>query len=151
MDLRSNTGVSRPFVHLRVHTEFSLADGIVRTDDLVKTAARLEMPAVAVTDLANLFAVVKFYQAACQAGVKPVIGADVWLENPADPHKPHRLVLLCQNIEGYRCLGRLLTRAYVEGQHSGRPCLSKSWLDAPLSGLIALSGAHEGDIGQALL
>ncbi len=151
MDLRSNTGVSRPFVHLRVHTEFSLADGIVRTDDLVKTAARLEMPAVAVTDLANLFAAVKFYQAACQAGVKPLIGADVWLENPADPHKPHRLVLLCQNIEGYRCLGRLLTRAYVEGQHSGRPCLSKSWLDIPLRGLIALSGAHEGDIGQALL
>lgn len=151
MDLRSNTGVSRPFVHLRVHTEFSLADGIVRTDDLVKTAARLEMPAVAVTDLANLFAAVKFYQAACQAGVKPVIGADVWVENPADPHKPHRLVLLCQNIEGYRCLGRLLTRAYVEGQHSGKPCLSKSWLDVPLRGLIALSGAHEGDIGQALM
>ncbi len=151
MDLRSNTGVSRPFVHLRVHTEFSLADGIVRTDDLVKTAAGLEMPAVAVTDLANLFGAVKFYQAACAAGVKPIIGADLWLENPADPHKPHRLTLLCRNAEGYRRLSRLLTRAYVEGQHSGRPCLSKSWLEAPLSGLIALSGAHEGEIGQALL
>ncbi|BAV33857.1 DNA polymerase III subunit alpha [Sulfuricaulis limicola] len=143
--------MSRPFVHLRVHTEFSLADGIVRTDDLVKTAVRHGMPAVAVTDLANLFGVVKFYQAACAAGVKPLIGADVWLENPADPHKPHRLVLLCQNTEGYRRLCRLLTRAYVEGQHSGRPCLAKSWLEAPMSGLIALSGAHEGDIGQALL
>jgi DNA polymerase-3 subunit alpha len=143
--------VSRPFVHLRVHTEFSLADGIVRTDDLVKTAVRHGMPAVAVTDLANLFGVVKFYQAACAAGVKPIVGADVWLENPADPHKPHRLVLLCQNTEGYRRLCRLLTRAYVDGQHSGRPCLAKSWLEAPLSGLIALSGAHEGDIGQALL
>ena len=143
--------MSRPFVHLRVHTEFSLADGIVRTDDLVKTAVRHGMPAVAVTDLANLFGVVKFYQAACAAGVKPIVGADMWLENPVDPHKPHRLVLLCQNTEGYRRLCRLLTRAYVEGQHSGRPCIAKSWLEAPMSGLIALSGAHEGDIGQALL
>jgi len=151
MELRSNTGVSRPFVHLKVHTEFSLADGIVRADDLVKTAARLEMPAVAVTDLANLFGAVKFYQAACAAGVKPIVGVDVWLENPADPHKPHPLTLLCQNIDGYRRLSRLLTRAYVEGQHSGRPCLGKSWFDAPLLGLIALSGAHEGEIGQALL
>jgi len=143
--------VNQPFVHLRVHSEFSLADGIIRTDDLVKAASRLGMPAVAVTDLANLFGAVKFYQAACAAGVKPIIGADVWLENPADPHKPHRLVLLCQNTGGYRLLSRLLTRAYVEGQHSGKPCLSKSWFEAPLSGLIALSGAHEGDIGQALL
>ncbi len=143
--------MNQAFVHLRVHTEFSLADGIVRTDELVKTAARLGMPAVAVTDLANLFGAVKFYQAACAAGVKPIIGADVWLENPADPHKPHRLILLCQNTEGYRHLSRLLTRAYVDGQHSGKPCVSKSWFEAPLPGLIALSGAHEGDIGQALL
>ena len=62
------------------------------------------MPALAVTDLANLFGVVKFYQAACQAGVKPIVGADVWVENPADPHKPYRLVLLCQNKAGYRRL-----------------------------------------------
>ncbi|MDO8705707.1 MAG: DNA polymerase III subunit alpha [Sulfuricaulis sp.] len=143
--------MSQPFVHLRVHSEYSLADGIVRTDDLIETAARLEMPAVAVTDLANLFAVIKFYQAASQAGVKPIVGTDVWLENPADPHKPHRLVLLCQNKEGYRRLCRLLTRAYVEGQHSGKPCLSKSWFEAPMAGLIVLSGAHEGDLGQALL
>ncbi|MDH3513774.1 MAG: DNA polymerase III subunit alpha, partial [Gammaproteobacteria bacterium] len=143
--------MSRPFVHLRVHTEFSLADGIVRTDDLVKTAVRQGMPAVAVTDLANLFGVVKFYQAAFAAGVKPIVGSDVWLENPADPHKPHRLVLLCQTHEGYRRLSRLLTRAHVDGQHSGRPCLGKSWFEAPMTGLIALSGAQEGDIGQALL
>ncbi|OGI52265.1 MAG: DNA polymerase III subunit alpha [Candidatus Muproteobacteria bacterium RIFCSPLOWO2_01_FULL_60_18] len=143
--------MSRPFVHLRVHTEFSLADGIVRTDDLVKTAVRHGMPAVAVTDLANLFGAVKFYQAACAAGVKPIVGADVWLENPADPHKPHRLVLLCQNTDGYRRLCRLLTRAYVDGQHSGRPCLSKSWFETPMSGLMALSGAIEGEIGQMLL
>ncbi|MBI5782989.1 MAG: DNA polymerase III subunit alpha, partial [Gammaproteobacteria bacterium] len=120
-------------------------------DDLVKTAVRHGMPAVAVTDLANLFGVVKFYQAACAAGVKPIVGADVSLENPADPHKPYRLVLLCQNTEGYRLLCRLLTRAYVDGQHSGRPCFSKSWFEPPMSGLIALSGAVEGEIGQMLL
>ena len=143
--------MTRPFVHLRVHTEFSLADGIVRTDDLVKTAVRHGMPAVAVTDLANLFGAVKFYQAACAAGVKPIVGADVWLENPADPHKPYRLVLLCQNTEGYRRLCRLLTRTYVDGQQSGKPCLSKSWFESPMTGLIALSGAVEGEIGQMLL
>ncbi len=143
--------MTQAFVHLRVHSEFSLADGIVRIEDLAKNAANLDMPAVAITDLANLFGAVKFYQAACAAGVKPIIGADVWLENPTDLHKPYRLVLLCQNLDGYRRLCRLLTRAYVEGQHSGRPCISKSWLDTPSVGLIALSGAQEGDIGQALL
>ncbi|MDH3309756.1 MAG: DNA polymerase III subunit alpha [Gammaproteobacteria bacterium] len=143
--------MSRPFVHLHVHTEFSLADGIVRTDDLVKTAVRHGMPAVAVTDLSNLFGVVKFYQAACAAGLKPIVGSDVWLENPADPHKPYRLVLLCRDNAGYRLMCRLLTRAYVDGQHSGKPCLSKSWFEAPMAGLIALSGAQEGDIGQSLL
>ncbi len=139
------------FVHLRVHSEFSLADGIVRIDDLVNTSVRNDMPAVAVTDISNLFGAVKFYQAAIAAGIKPILGADVWLENPVDSHKPYRLVLLCQNQEGYRHLCRLLTRAHVEGQRSGKPCLSKSWLTQPVPGLIALSGAHEGDIGQALL
>ena len=138
--------MSQPFVHLRVHSEYSLADGIVRTDDLVKTAARLEMPAVAVTDLANFFAVIKFYQAASQAGVKPIVGTDVWLENPADPHKPHRLVLLCQDKEGYRRLCRLLTRAYVEGQHSGKPCLSKSPSCAPDSAINPAIGASNQDL-----
>jgi len=143
--------VAQSFVHLRVHTEFSLADGIVRTEELVKTSAQYGMPAVAITDLANLFGVVKFYQAACAAGVKPIIGADVWLENPADSQKPSRLVLICQNNEGYRRLCRLLTRSYIEGQHSGRPCVHSSWFDTPQTGLIALSGASEGEIGQALL
>ncbi len=109
------------------------------------------MPAVALTDLANLFGIVKFYREAVAGGIKPVIGADVYLENPSDSNKPFRLLLLCQNLEGYRALCRLLTRAYIEGQHSGRPCLEKSWFKDAVSGLIALSGAQEGDIGQALL
>jgi DNA polymerase-3 subunit alpha len=143
--------VSSAFVHLHVHSEYSLSDGIVRLNDLVRAAADSGMPAVALTDLGNLFGIVKFFRDAVAAGVKPIIGADLWLENPADTHKPFRLVLLCQNLDGYRELCRLLTRAYLEGQHSGRPCIARDWLTAPTQGLIALSGGHEGDIGQALL
>ena len=144
--------MSAPFIHLRVHSEFSLADGIVRLPDLAAAAAADGMPAVALTDLCNVFGAVKFYQAAVAAGVKPIIGADMWLANPSDPHRPTRLTLLCQNETGYRNLSRLMTRAYREGQHSGRPCLARAWLDAEsCAGLIALSGAHEGEIGLALL
>ena len=130
------------FVHLHVHTEFSLQDSIVRIKDLVRSVARMGMPAVAVTDLANLFAVVKFYKQALANGIKPVIGSDVWIENPEDHNKPYRLVLLCQNIVGYRNLSRLLSRAYIEGQHSGRPCIHPDWLSGSSDGLIVLSGAE---------
>jgi DNA polymerase-3 subunit alpha len=143
--------VTTPFVHLHVHSEFSLYDSIVRIRELVAAAREQEMPAVALTDMANLFGVVKFYRAAIAAGIKPIVGADVWLENPGDHHKPWRLVLLCQDLTGYRNLSRLLSRAFVDGQHSGRPCISKDWLAGATDGLIALSGAHEGDIGQALI
>jgi DNA polymerase-3 subunit alpha len=138
------------FVHLHVHSEYSLSDGIVRLNDLVRSAVEQGMPAVALTDLSNLFGIVKFYREAVAAGIKPIIGADLWLENPGDTNKPFRLLLLCQNAEGYRALCRLLTRAYLDGQRSGRPCVAREWLSAA-PGLIALSGAQDGDIGQALL
>ncbi len=139
------------FVHLRVHSEYSLVDGIIRLHDLVEVARAQGMPAVALTDLANLFGAVKFYRQAVAAGIKPLIGADLWLENPVDVHKPFRFTLLCQDRVGYQALCRLLTRAYREGQYAGRPCIARAWLERPLVGLIALSGAHEGDVGQALL
>ena len=110
------------------------------------------MPALALTDLANVFGMVKFYQAARGAGVKPVIGCDVWIENAADRDKPHRLLLLCQSRAGYRNLCELLTRAYRSNQYRGRAELKKEWFAAPAGdGLIALSGAHHGDVGPALL
>ncbi len=144
--------MTAPFVHLHLHSEFSLVDGIVRIDELIASAVAQGMPAIALTDLSNVFGMVKFYRAAVAAGIKPVVGADVWLENPTDRNKPYRLVLLCQDLGGYRNLSRLLTRAYAEGQHAGRPCLAREWLQHPASdGLIALSGAQEGDIAQALL
>jgi len=143
--------VATPFIHLRIHSEFSLADGIVRIEALASAAHSNGMPAVALTDLANVFGLVKFHKAAVAAGIKPIIGADLWLENPADANKPYRFTALCQNQTGYRSLCALLTRAYADGQHSGRPCIARQWLAGAGDGLVVLSGAHEGDIGQALL
>ncbi|WP_455208963.1 DNA polymerase III subunit alpha [Kaarinaea lacus] len=138
------------FVHLHVHTEYSLVNGIVRVKELVKTAKKAAMPAVAVTDQCNLFAMVKFYRAAISAGVKPIIGVDIWIANDKQPGQPYPLVLLCQNNEGYQNLTRLVSKSYIEGQHQGIPILEWSWLSGATDGLIALSGM-QGDIGQALL
>ena len=143
--------MTTPFIHLHLHTEYSLVDGIVRVDALVKAVAQAGMPAVAVTDQCNLFALVKFYKAALAAGVKPIVGVDVWIRNALDANQPTRLVLLCQNRAGYLNLTRLVSRSYQEGQHLGRPMLDKSWFLGSTDGLIALSAARAGDIGQALL
>jgi len=141
-----------PFVHLRLHSEYSVTDGIVRLDDAVAAAANDGMPALALTDLANVFGMVKFYQAARSVGLKPLIGCDVWIENETDRDKPARLLLLCQSRAGYRNLCELLTRAYRSNQYRGRAELKREWFAASAAdGLIALSGAHHGDVGAALL
>src|SRR5512134_2738485 len=140
------------FVHLRLHSEYSIVDGIVRLDEAVEAAAADGMPALALTDLANVFGMVKFYQAARAAGVKPIVGCDVWLENESDRDKPYRMLLLCQSRSGYLRLSELLTRAYRGNQYRGRAELKKDWFgETGSEGLIALSGAHHGDIGQALV
>jgi DNA polymerase-3 subunit alpha len=139
------------FVHLRVHSEFSISEGMVRIDELVARAAADAMGAVAVTDLANLFGMVKFYGAARGAGVKPVVGADVWITNETDRDKPSRALLLARNRQGYLRLCDVLSRAWLSNQHHGRAELRKDWLArGGASGLIVLSGAQAGDIGQAL-
>ncbi|PKM12849.1 MAG: DNA polymerase III subunit alpha [Gammaproteobacteria bacterium HGW-Gammaproteobacteria-3] len=140
------------FVHLRLHTEFSLVDGIVRIKPLIKKLAERAMPAVAVTEQANLFSLVKFYRAALAQGIKPIIGADVNIFNPDDPAAPYCLTLLVKNRAGYIALTELISRAYQEGQHQGIPMLQRQWFEQHNhKGLIALSGAMEGDIGKALL
>ncbi|MBL8481110.1 MAG: PHP domain-containing protein, partial [Rhodocyclaceae bacterium] len=141
------------FVHLRLHSEYSVQDGIVRLDDAVKRAAKDRMPAVALTDLANLFGMIKFYKAARSAGVKPVVGVDVWISNEADRDKPYRMLLLAADRAGYGRLCDLLTRAYLQNKHRGRAELKREWLLEPgaAGGLIALSGALGGDVGQALV
>jgi len=140
------------FVHLHLHSEYSLADSVIRVPELVAAAADAGMPAVAVTDHCNLFAVVKFYKAALKAGVKPIVGADV-LVAEADERAPQdRLVLLCRNDEGYTNLKQLITRSYIEGQRNGVPIIQSDWLNCEsVSGLIALSAAREGALGRLLI
>ena len=140
------------FVHLRLHTEFSLVDSIVRVPELLAATASAGMPAVAVTDQYNLFAMVKFYREGLSQGVKPIIGVDLLVAETAERRGSSRLTLLCQNQEGYRNVTRLVTRAYLEGQKNGPPMVERSWLTTEsLTGLIALSGGAAGDIGCALV
>jgi DNA polymerase-3 subunit alpha len=139
------------FVHLRLHTEYSLVDGVVRVDDLVAACAAAGMPAVAVTDQSNLFAMVKFYKAAQSRGVKPIVGVDVWLRD-GERAEAARITFLCQDLRGYRNLARLVTRCYLEGQQKGVPTMERAWLDAETTGgLLALSGGRDGDVGRCLL
>jgi len=139
------------FVHLHLHTEFSLSDGIVRIKPLVSAVAEASMPAVAVTDQGNLFGMVKFYRAAMAAGIKPIIGADVRVEDDAAPEGYARMTLLCADDEGYRCLTRLLSASYLEGQDRGLPVVRRQWIERWSEGLIALSGGRDGDVGRALV
>ena len=122
----------------------------MRIPELVERAAALGMPAVAVTDQNNLFAMVKFYREGIEAGVKPIIGVDVLLR-AGERAAAHRLTLLCKDPGGYQNVTNLVTRAWLEGQDRGVPLIDRGWLDAKTTaGLIALSGAAEGDVGRAL-
>jgi DNA polymerase-3 subunit alpha len=139
------------FVHLRLHSEYSISDGMVRVGEAVAAAKSDGMPALALTDLNNFFGLIKFYQSARGDGIKPVAGCDVYISNDADRERPHRMLLLCQSTAGYLLLCQLLSRAYLENQHRGRAELRREWLHGDTTGLIALSGAHLGDVGSALL
>src|SRR5579863_3601232 len=139
------------FIHLRLHSEYSLSDSVVRIAELVAATAAAGMPAVAVTDQNNLFAMVKFYREALKCGIKPLIGVDLGVREEGERAQPSRLTLLCQTPEGYRNLARLVSRAYLEGQERGVPRIERSWLTLEnCRGLIALSGAADGDVGRAL-
>jgi DNA polymerase-3 subunit alpha len=151
------------FVHLRVHSEYSIVDGLVRIDDLVSAAAKDKQAALAVTDLSNMFGMVKFYKAARGKGIKPVVGVDVWITNDDNRDKPSRLMLYAKNRMGYLQLCELLSLAWLTNQHKGRAEIRTEWLmeltsksypllpgEDPANGLIALSGAHFGDVGIAI-
>ncbi len=139
------------FVHLRLHTEFSVSDGLVRVDEAVDRARASGMPALGLTDLSNTFGWIKFYRAARGAGVKPVFGCDVWVTNAADRNRPSRLLLLVQHREGYRRLCELLSRAYQENLHRGHAEIDPAWLAEGTEGLLALSGGDAGNVAQAIL
>ncbi|MFB2705650.1 MULTISPECIES: DNA polymerase III subunit alpha [Marinobacter] len=143
--------MAQTFVHLRVHSEYSMVDGLVRVKPLISRVAELGMPAVGLTEQSNMCSLVRFYKAAMGAGVKPIIGADLWLENPDEPENPFRLTLLARDEKGYLHLTEIISLGYTEGQRYGKPIIRKAWLEARAAGLIALSGAKMGDVGKALL
>ncbi|MFB2764820.1 DNA polymerase III subunit alpha [Marinobacter shengliensis] len=143
--------MAQTFVHLRVHSEYSMVDGLVRVKPLISRVAELGMPAVGLTEQSNMCSLVRFYKAAMGAGVKPIIGADLWLENPDEPENPFRLTLLARDDDGYRHLTEIISLGYTQGQRYGKPIIRKAWLEERAAGLIALSGAKMGDVGKALL
>lgn len=139
------------FVHLRVHSEFSLVDGLVRVKPLAKALGAMNMPAVAITDQSNMCSLVKFYKAAMGAGIKPICGADLWLAGSEADAPLSRICLLAMDPQGYRNLTELLSRGWLEGQRNGLVIIQRDWIPPASGGLIALSAAREGDIGMALL
>ena len=148
-----------PFVHLRTHTEFSVVDGTLRIPDAAAAARADQQPALAITDLCNLFGAIKFYKACRSQGVKPIIGADVFMAPDPDfsgaasarDRQASRLLLLVQNRQGYLNLCELLARGWVKNVQRSQAWLKWEWLDELGSGLIALSGADFGAVGLALL
>ncbi|MFT5176483.1 MAG: DNA polymerase-3 subunit alpha, partial [Gammaproteobacteria bacterium] len=143
--------MSVTFTHLHLHTEYSLADGLVRVKPLVKRAVELGMPAVAVTEKDNLFSLVKFYKAAMEAGVQPIVGADMMVDAQESNHGSGRVLLLCQSTDGYRNLCRLVTRAYSQTRAGDAPVLDARWLRESQQGLIAISAGRHGVLGRTLL
>jgi len=139
------------FIHLRLHSEFAVQDSILRVDEAVKAAKSDAMPALAMTDLANTFGLVKFYTAARKKGIKPIAGCDLWLAPAGSEDKPTRLLVLVENGVGWHNLCELLSRAYRQNMHRGRALVDPAWFDSMGEGLIVLSGGHLGDVGQALV
>ena len=139
------------FVHLRLHTEFSLVDGFIRIKSLIDAVVDRGMAAVAVTDQSNMCSLIRFYQSAQRAGIKPICGCDVWLENSDPTGSPTRLTLLCMNEQGYRNLMELVSQSFQTNQHHGKALVKRHWIFDKSGGLIALSGASQGEIGQKLL
>ena len=141
------------YIPLRLHSEYSITDGTVRLKALIKKALAEGLPALGISDLMNGFGLVKFYKACRGAGIKPVVGADVWVANPDNPEQPFRAMLLVRNEAGYRRLCELLTRAYVgTDRNVAHAELEPQWLaEGDNEGLICLSGAHLGEVGRQLM
>jgi DNA polymerase-3 subunit alpha len=139
------------FIHLRAHTEFSVVDGSLRIDEMVAAAADDAQGALAITDLSSLFGAIKFYRAARTAGVKPIVGADLWIEPAGAEKTPTRLLLLAQSRQGYLNLCELISRSWLDNVQRAQAWIKWDWLETLGEGLIVLSGAEQGAIGQALM
>ncbi|WP_163933010.1 DNA polymerase III subunit alpha [Paraferrimonas sp. SM1919] len=139
------------FIHLRLHSDFSMVDGVNKVKPIINKVSELNMPAVAITDQTNLCGLVKFYGACHGAGVKPIIGADFYLLTDELQDEVCRITVIAMNNQGYKNLTLLISEAYLRGYVHGRPCIDKQWLAKFSEGTLLLSGAREGDLGKALL
>ncbi|MFQ1743034.1 DNA polymerase III subunit alpha [Aeromonas veronii] len=139
------------FIHLRVHTDFSMVDGLQKINPIVGAAAADNMPAIALTDQMNMCGLVRFYGAAHGKGIKPIVGADFWVQSDELGDEQFRLTLLAMDNEGYQNITLLISRGYQRGHVQGRPVIDKSWLAEHAKGVIVLSGGREGDVGKFLL
>jgi DNA polymerase-3 subunit alpha len=143
--------MSSPFIHLRVHSDFSMMDGLNKVKPILGKVAALDMPAVAITDQMNMCGLVKFYSEAHNLGIKPIIGTDFWVTNEVFGDEPFRLTLLAMNNEGYKNITILISKAYLRGHLSHRAVIDQAWLAEHSEGVIVLSGAQHGDIGVGLV
>ncbi|BAE75203.1 DNA polymerase III alpha subunit [Sodalis glossinidius str. 'morsitans'] len=139
------------FIHLRVHSDYSMIDGLVKIGPLVKKAAALHMPALAITDFTNLCGLVKFYGSAHGAGIKPIIGADFFVQSGMLGDELAELTILAANNVGYQHLTLLISDAYKRGYGAAGPVIDRDWLIEHNEGLILLSGARKGDVGKFLM
>lgn len=139
------------FIHLRIHSDFSMVDGLSKVPPLVKKVAAMGMPAMALTDFTNLCGLVKFYSTAHNCGVKPIIGADFTLQSEEFGDELTKLTLLAKNNVGYKNLTLLISKAYLRGHIQHQPVIDKAWLVEHAEGLIVLSGGKSGEVGRALL
>ena len=139
------------FIHLRVHSDFSMVDGLQKINPIVGAAAANNMPALALTDQMNMCGLVRFYGAAHGNGIKPIVGADFWVQSDELGDEQFRLTLLAMDNDGYQNITLLISRGYQRGHVQGRPVIDKSWLAEHAKGVIVISGGREGDVGKFLL
>ena len=138
------------FVHLRVHSDFSMMDGLNKVKPILDKVQELGMPAVAITDQMNMCGLVKFYSESHSRGIKPIIGCDFWVQSDDFNEDPFRLTLLAMNNDGYKNITLLISKAYLRGHVAQRAVIDKDWLAEHAEGVIVLSGGMRGDIGLCL-
>ena len=139
------------FIHLRIHSDYSMCDGLTKVKPIIAKAASLNMPALALTDQTNLCGLVKYYHAAHGAGIKPIIGCDFWMKSEELGNELSRIVVLAVDNVGYKNLTELISKAYMRGHIQNKAVIDKQWLVEFKQGLLLLSGGRAGDLGKALL
>ena len=142
--------MNNSFVHLHLHSEYSISDSLIRIKDLLRNSSEKEFPAIAITDANNLFSLVKFYKTAIKNGIKPIIGIEVDLKNENNHEKVSRVVLLCKNMKGFNNLSNLITDSYINLNEDNKFTITREQLAERSEGLIALSGGINGELGNAI-